>query len=31
MEYFPQPENVEKYASIYLKYVKIGEFTEREL
>ena len=29
--YFPNQYNVEKYAEIYLKYVKIGEFTEKEL
>jgi len=30
-EYFPIPANVEKYALIYHKYLKIGEFTETEL
>jgi L-ribulokinase len=30
-EYFPKPENVEKYACIYNKYVKIGAFIEKEL
>ncbi len=30
-EYFPIPENVQKYNSIYQKYLKIGEFTEKEL
>ena len=29
--YFPNPANVEKYAGLYLKYLKIGEFTEKEL
>jgi L-ribulokinase len=27
-EYFPIPDNVQKYALIYQKYVKLGEFTE---
>ena len=31
MTYYPNQNNVEKYAEIYLKYVKIGEFTEKEL
>lgn len=30
-EYFPNPENVGKYAQIYLKYQKIGNFTENQL
>ena len=30
-EYFPNPENSEKYAKIYHKYLKIGAFTEKEL
>ena len=30
-EYFPNTENAEKYAQIYLKYLKLGEFTEKEL
>lgn len=30
-EYFPNQANAEKYAEIYLKYLKIGEFTEKEL
>ena len=30
-EYYPNPENVVKYAQIYDKYLKIGAFTEREL
>jgi len=30
-EYFPNPENVAKYAEIYHKYLKIGAFTEKEL
>jgi len=30
-KYFPIPANVEKYAQIYLKYQKIGAFTEKEL
>lgn len=30
-EYFPNPENVVKYAEIYHKYLKIGGFTEKEL
>lgn len=30
-EYFPRPENVEKYASIFNQYIKIGEFTEKLL
>lgn len=29
--YFPNQTNVEKYAEIYLKYAKIGEFTEKVL
>lgn len=29
--YFPNRTNVEKYAEIYLKYAKIGEFTEKVL
>ena len=29
--YFPNQTNAEKYAQIYLKYVRIGEFTEKEL
>jgi len=29
--YFPNQTNVEKYAELYLKYVKIGAFTEKEL
>ena len=29
--YFPNQKNVEKYAEIYLKYAKIGKFTEKEL
>jgi len=29
--YFPNPENVAKYAQIYPKYLKIGAFTEIEL
>lgn len=30
-EYFPIPENAQKYDLIYQKYLKIGEFTEKEL
>jgi L-ribulokinase len=30
-EYFPNRANAEKYAEIYLKYLKIGKFTEKEL
>jgi len=30
-EYFPNQANAEKYAEIYLKYLKIGKFTEKEL
>ena len=30
-EYFPNPQNAEIYANIYLKYQKIGAFTEEEL
>ena len=30
-EYIPIAENVEKYAKIYNKYLKIGNFTEKEL
>ena len=30
-EYFPIPGNVEKYNQIYMKYLKIGEFTEKKL
>jgi L-ribulokinase len=30
-EYFPVAANVEKYTQIYEKYLKIGEFTEKEL
>ncbi len=29
--FFPNPVNVAKYEEIYLKYLKLGEFTEREL
>ena len=29
--YFPIAANVEKYAEIYLKYLKVGQFTENEL
>ncbi len=29
--YFPKSENVEQYAEIYTKYLKIGHFTEKEL
>jgi L-ribulokinase len=29
--YYPKSENVEKYAAIYSKYLKIGQFTEKEL
>jgi len=31
MTYFPNQANVDKYAEIYLKYVKIGAFTEKEI
>lgn len=30
-EYFPNPENAEKYEAIYKKYLKLGHFTENEL
>ena len=30
-EYFPNQANAEKYAEIYLKYLEIGKFTEKEL
>lgn len=30
-EYFPNPENAEKYEAIYKKYLKLGRFTENEL
>jgi len=30
-EYFPNEANAEKYAEIYLKYLEIGKFTEKEL
>ena len=30
-EYTPNAENVKKYEAIYRKYVKLGEFTEKEL
>ncbi len=29
-EYFPNPENVEKYRVLYEKYRRLGEFTETE-
>jgi L-ribulokinase len=31
MTYHPNPDNVAKYAEIYTKYVKLGEFTEKSL
>lgn len=30
-EYIPQPENVKAYEDIYKKYLKLGQFTEKEL
>ena len=30
-EYFPNAENANTYAKIYQKYIKVGEFTEKEL
>ncbi len=30
-EYHPIPSNVEKYAELYQKYIKLGAFTEKEL
>ncbi|MCD8261698.1 MAG: ribulokinase [Bacteroides sp.] len=30
-EYFPNPENAKLYQEIYEKYLKLGEFTEKEL
>lgn len=31
VEYTPNPENVKAYADIYEKYIKVGQFTEKEL
>jgi L-ribulokinase len=30
-EYFPNKENAEIYQSLYDKYIKLGQFTEKEL
>lgn len=30
-EYIPQPENVKAYSELYKKYIKLGQFTEKEL
>ena len=30
-EYTPNAENVEIYTSMYEKYIKVGQFTEKEL
>jgi len=31
MEYFPNKENVELYKELYKEYIKVGQFTEKEL